>query len=624
MALRRSNGPLPLPRVIPIEERETTPTSTAATDKARQALRRLAPMAAHHKGVLLASLGWSLGALLLQVELPQVLGANVIDHALLPALRSGDAQRALAEHRLEMSVATLVVLGVAASVLTALSRRTMVEGAYRVEGELRKALFEAFHRLPPAFFDQTQVGQLASRADSDLQAIQQFLLLGPQIVVRCLVALVAFGFMLALSPLLAVAAMATMPFVYLSSTRLRRALRPVSWLIQARLADLATVVDESVSGVRVVRALAAEERQISALAEAAGRLRWAYVRDADTRATWAPVVQSGAQVGLALVLVVGGWLVIHHQLQVGTLVTFTFWIGMLQAPFQMLGMLFVMSQRASVSAERVVELLDSPPDSDLPQAVDLVAPRGRVAFEGVCFAYPDRPGRVLDGLSLTVEEGEVVAIVGRSGAGKTTLGRLLVRFYEPQQGRVTLDGLDIKTLRAASLRRAVGLVGDDTHIFSASLWDNLVLARPEARREEVLAAAAAAGVDEFALRLAHGYDSIVGEAGQSLSGGQRQRLALARALLANPRVLFLDDATSALDAETERQVLDALGRLAGHRTLIMTASRLSTVLLASRVIVLEGGKVVADGSHSELLASSPAYRNLIEDEATPAYERGRQ
>jgi ATP-binding cassette subfamily B protein len=609
--------------MTPVDSSQGAPQAPAGTTKARSAMRKLAPMVTRHKLIILASLAWSIGALFLQVELPQVLGANVIDHALLPALRSNGADRSLAEHRLLASVGALVALGVAASVMTALSRRTMAEAAYRVEGELRKAVFEAFHQLPARFFDQVQVGQLASRADSDLQAIQQFLLLGPQIVVRCLVALVALGFMLALSPLLALASMATMPFVYFTSARLRRALRPLSWLIQMRLADVATVVDESVSGAQVVRALAAEDRQISALAEAAGRLRWAYVRDADTRATWAPVVQNVAQVGLAMVLVVGAWLVAHHHLQVGALITFTFWIGMVQAPFQMLGMLFVMSQRASVSAERVAELLDSPKDADPPEAIELVRSRCSVAFEAVSFAYPASAKWVLDGFDLAVEPGEAVAIVGKSGAGKTTVGRLLVRFYQPQEGRILLDGLDLRSLSGRSLRESVGFVGDDAYIFSASLFDNLAFARPEADRAEVFAAAAACGVDEFAQRLPQGYETLLGEQGLSLSGGQRQRVALARALLADPPVLFLDDATSALDAETERAVLlHALGSLTGRRTLLIVASKLSTALLASRVVMVHDGRVVADGKHDKLLVSCPLYKDLAQNRVAPTAGQG--
>ncbi|HET9689851.1 MAG TPA: ABC transporter ATP-binding protein, partial [Acidimicrobiales bacterium] len=478
--------------------------------------------------------------------------------------------------------------------------------------DLRNMIYTHLSRMSFDFYDRVQTGQLISRANSDIRSVQMYLTFGPSILVQCLVALVAFGYMLRTDALLAVVAMGAMPFIYVASVRMRRRLFPVSWLIQSRLAEVATIVDENVNGVRVVKSFAAEGRQLDLLARAAERVRWAYVKDADIRAQFTPLVQNLSQLGLALVVLVGGYLVVHDRLQVGTILTFSFWIAMLQAPFQMLGMMIMLGQRASASAQRIYEVLDRAPSvTDADDAVDLTACAGDVDFDAVTFRYSADGPAVLDGFSLHVPAGQTVAVVGRTGSGKSTIARLLDRFYDVEAGAVRVDGTDVRRLTLASLRANVGIVLDEPFLFSMSVRDNIAYGRPDADFADIEAAARAAGADGFIRELAAGYDTVVGERGYTLSGGQRQRIAIARTLLVNPPVLVLDDATSAIDVQVELEIHSSLRRLMAGRTTIIVAHRLSTINLADRVVLVDGGRVVADGTHAELLATVPLYAEVL-------------
>jgi len=439
-----------------------------------------------------------------------------------------------------------------------------------------------------------------------------YMTFAPMILVQCSIAVVAFGFMLSIDVPLAFVAMATMPLVFIVGHRMRKSMFPVSWLIQSRLADVATIVDENVNGVRVVKSFAAEQNQLRALAKAAAAVQWAYVKDADLRARWTPAVQNLPQVGLALVLGFGGWMVIQGHLGVGAILAFNTYLFMLQAPFMMLGMIIMMGQRAAASAERIYEILDEQPTIvDRPGAVDLAAPQGDVRFEHVSFAYgPDLP-LVLSELDLHLRPGETVALVGRTGSGKSTLARLIPRFYDVTDGRVLVDGHDVRDLTLESLRANVGVVLDEPFLFSVSIRDNIAYGLPEVPLAQVERAARAAGAAEFVGELPDGYDTVVGERGYTLSGGQRQRIAIARTLLVNPPILVLDDATSAIDVQVEQQIHEALRVLMQGRTTLIVAHRLSTISLADRVILLEGGNVVADGTHAELLATTPLYGEVL-------------
>ena len=418
--------------------------------------------------------------------------------------------------------------------------------------------------------------------------------------------------------------MISMPFIYLVGVKMRKSLFPVSWLIQSRLAEVATVVDENVNGVRVVRSFAAEQQQLGQLATAADRVQWGYIKDADLRARFAPLVQNLSQVGLVFVLLVGGWMVIYDHLPVASIVSFNLYLVMMQAPFMMLGMLIMMGQRASASAGRIYEILDEQATIvDRPGAVDLVDSRGDVEFDGVTFAYAadsllSKPGDDDDGhrdilrdFDLHMRPGETIALVGRTGSGKSTVARVLARFYDATGGTVRVDGHDVRDLTLTSLRANIGVVLDEPFLFSVSIRDNIAYGRPDATMEEVVAAAEAAGASGFINRLSEGYDTVVGERGYTLSGGQRQRIAIARALLINPPILILDDATSAIDVKVEQRIHSSLRVLMEGRTTLIIAHRLSTISLADRVVLLDGGRIVADGTHAELLASTPLYSEVL-------------
>ncbi|MGH9102685.1 MAG: ABC transporter ATP-binding protein, partial [Acidimicrobiales bacterium] len=553
-----------------------------------------------HRGAFAFALVLSFAGLLMQVQIPELL-----DQAVTRSLQ-------LRTVPLAHYVWLVLGLALAGGVANYLSRLYLMRTAYAMEFDLRNIIYEHLTTMSFPFYDRVQSGQLISRANSDIRSVQMYLTFAPVILVQCAIALVAFGYMLSIDVPLAFVAMATTPLVYVVSMQMRKSMFPISWLIQARLAEVATIVDENANGVRVVKSFAAEARELASLASAAQRVRWAYVRDADLRARFTPAVQNLPQVGLALLLLFGGYLVVQGNLRVGAILAFAAYVGMLQAPFQMLGMIIMLGQRAKASAGRIYEILDQQPTVvDRPGAVDLVRCKGDVRLESVGFSYGDDAPEVLSGLTLHVAAGETVAVVGRTGSGKSTLARLLPRFYDVSDGSVRIDGHDVRDLTLASLRAQVGVVPDEPFLLSASIRDNIAYGRPDADLADVEAAARAAGAEEFVVQLPGGYDTVVGERGYTLSGGQRQRIAIAAALLANPPVLVLDDATSAIDVQVELQVHEALRELMRERTTIVVAHRLSTIGLAGRVVLVDEGRVVAEGTHAELLASSELYVEVL-------------
>ncbi|HEX5265850.1 MAG TPA: ABC transporter ATP-binding protein [Acidimicrobiales bacterium] len=577
------------------------PEATIDTDREKTWLRRAIPIVLAHKAMFLTSLVSSFVGLVLQVQIPNIIGTDAIDQSIL-------LHKVPLGHYVQLALVLAVLAGLCAYV----SRLFLMRTAYQIEFDLRNIIYEHLSRMSFSFYDRVQTGQLISRANSDIRSVMMYLTFGPSILVQCLMAVVAFVFMLRINVPLAFVAMVTMPFIYVGGVRMRKVMFPVSWMIQSRLADVATIVDENINGVRVVKSFAAEPQQLRLLAQAAERLRWAYVRDADLRARFTPLVQNLSQVGLALVLLFGGYLVVHDHLQVGTLLTFSFWIVMLQIPFQMLGMLIMMGQRAAASAERIYEILDERPTVvERPGATDLAAAAGDVVFDDVTFSYsPDGPN-VLDGLDLHLRPGETVAVVGRTGSGKSSVVRLLDRFYDVTGGAVRIDGQDVRDVTLTSLRSQVGLVLDEPFLFSVSIRENIAYGRPDADFADIEAAARAAGADGFIRALPDGYDSVVGERGYTLSGGQRQRIAIARTLLDNPPVLVLDDATSAIDVKVELEIHSGLRRLMEGRTTLIVAHRLSTISLADRVVLMDRGRVVAEGTHAELMAGTPLYSEVL-------------
>ena len=593
----------PATEFIPMAEvaRNDAPRATIDPDKSLSWLRRALPVMKAHQGMFVTSLVLAFVGLILQVQIP-----NLLNHAL---------NNSIVKHTVPLNhyVWWIVGLGLLGGVAGYISRLYLFETAYNIEYDLRNIIYEHLTRMSFSFYDRVQSGQLISRANSDIRSVQMYMTFAPLILVQCSMAVIAFVFMLSINVPLAFIAMATMPFVYFTGVKMRKSMFPVSWIIQARLADVATIVDENVNGVRVVKSFAAEEQQLRALSGAAEKVKWGYIKDADLRAQFTPLVQNLPQVGLALVLVFGGYMVIHGGLGVGAILAFNSYLLMLQAPFMMLGMLIMMGQRAAASADRIYEILDEQPTvTDTPGAVDLQGVRGDIRFNHVDFSYhPDDERLVLADFDLHITPGETVALVGRTGAGKSTVSRLLTRFYDVTAGSIRIDDHDIREVTLASLRANVGIVLDEPFLFSVSVRDNIAYGKPGASIDEVEAAARAAGAHEFISHLDHGYDTVVGERGYTLSGGQRQRIAIARTLLVNPPILILDDATSAIDVQVEQEIHANLAVLMEGRTTLIIAHRLSTISLADRVVLLDSQKIVADGTHAELLATTPLYADVL-------------
>jgi ATP-binding cassette, subfamily B, bacterial len=608
---------LPLAAYVPMgaTSRYTKPKATVDPDRTKSWIKRATPIVMAHKLEWFSALIFSFLGLIIQVWIPKILQEG-ITNALINQTQP-----------LHNYVELIAVLGFFTGLFGYISRNNLFKVAYAIEFDLRNILYEHFTRMSFPFYDRVQSGQLISRANSDIRSVQMYLTFAPMILVQCSIALVAFAFMLSISVPLAFVAMASMPFIYIVGIKMRKSLFPVSWLIQSRLAEVATVVDENVNGVRVVRSFAAEQQQLGQLAKAADRVQWGYIKDADLRARYAPLVQNLSQVGLVLVLLVGGWFVIHDHLPVASIVSFNLYLVMMQAPFMMLGMLIMMGQRASASADRIYEIIDEKPTIvDRPGALDLVDCQGDVEFDNVSFAYADDsllsktsddgPREILRNLNLHLHPGETIALVGRTGSGKSTVARVLARFYDATGGTVRVDGHDVRDLTLTSLRANIGVVLDEPFLFSVSIRDNIAYGRPDASLEEVMAAAEAAGATAFIDRLSDGYDTVVGERGYTLSGGQRQRIAIARALLVNPPILILDDATSAIDVKVEQRIHSSLRVLMEGRTTLIIAHRLSTISLADRVVLLDGGRIVADGTHAELLATTPLYSEVLAQAAS--------
>jgi ATP-binding cassette, subfamily B, bacterial len=602
---------------VAVLSRYLPPKCTIDPDRSKSWLRRAMPIMRAHRGIFITSLVLSFAGVVLQVQIPNLLNKaitnSVVVHAAAPGPLVWWRRAPLPGVPLSFYVWWIVALAVVGVIVGFISRYFLFLTAYAIEFDLRNIIYQHLIRMSFPFYDRVQSGQLISRANSDIRSVQMYMTFAPMILVQCGVAVVAFAYMLSIDVPLAFVAMVTMPFIYFVGVRMRKSMFPVSWLIQARLADVATIVDENINGVRVVKSFAAEPQQLRALVSAAQRVRWGYVKDADLRATWSPVIQNLPQLGLSLVLLVGGDMVIHGRLGIGAILAFNAYLLMLQAPFMMLGMIIMMGQRAAASASRIYEILDEMPTVvDRQGAVDLTECEGDIRFEAVDFSYPGSGGTaVLSDFDLHLRPGETVALVGRTGSGKSTVARLIARFYDVDGGSVQIDGRDVRDITVASLRSHVGIVLDEPFLFSVSIADNIAYGNPTASPADIVAAAVTAGADEFIRELPQGYDTVVGERGYTLSGGQRQRIAIARTLLVNPPVLVLDDATSAVDVQVEQEIHRELRVLMQGRTTLIVAHRLSTISLADRVVLLEGGRVVADGTHAELLATVPLYAEVL-------------
>jgi ATP-binding cassette subfamily B protein len=490
--------------------------------------------------------------------------------------------------------------------------------ALSVQYDLRNEMQEHLQAMDLANLDRMPTGQLVARVNSDSTLLQGFLMFFPMMTGNVLLLVFSLGVMFYLSPMLALVSVVLAPSVAFISYRMRSRIFPATWDAQQHEGEVLQIVDEDINGVRIVKAFGQEEHEMGRLVSATKLLFGSQLRAVRLQARYQPLLGAIPALAQVVILALGGWMALHHQISLGTFLAFSTYVSQFVAPARQLANVLTIAQQARAGAERIFQLIDvAPAIADAPDAVDLPDIAGEVTFSGVHFGYDDGPS-VLRGFDLHIAAGERVAIVGPSGSGKTTAAMLVPRFYDPEAGTVMLDGHDVRHVTLASLRRQVGIAFEESFLFSDTVRANIAYGRPDATDAEVESAASAAQAHEFIMELPRGYNTVVGERGLTLSGGQRQRIALARAILSGPRVLVLDDATSSVDARVEESIHEALRAIMAGRTTLLIAHRRSTLHLADRIVVMEHGRVVEQGTHEQLVARSAMYRALLaglDDEA---------
>jgi ABC-type multidrug transport system fused ATPase/permease subunit len=531
----------------------------------------------------------------------------VTAHAIDDAITPRDAGK------LWVFVWAIIGLGALRAVLMAARRLISGKQALAVEMDMRQGLYAHLVRLSFGFYDRHQTGQLMSRATVDLQGVRFFLGYGlifffQNILTVVSVTVVLFFF----EWKLALIVLAITPVLVVLAYRYSHVAHPTLRDVQQKLADVATVAEENIVGVHVVKSFAQEPKEQEKFTDRSEAVFQQTLRANRQRALYVPFISWVPMLAQAAVLLVGARMVANGQLTVGGFIAFNLYLGMLIMPLRSLGMWIGQAQRATASGERIFQVMDEPEEvADRPDAILLPEGGGHLRFEGVGFEYLDgRP--VLQDIDLELAPGKTIALIGHTGSGKTTLTSLVPRFYDVTEGRVTIDGADVRDVTLVSLPRAFGVISQDPFLFSETVRENIAFGAPQLSDEEIERAARLAEAHEFIVRLPDGYDTIIGERGITLSGGQRQRLAIARALAVDPRVLILDDATASVDASTEARIRLGLREAMRNRTTLIIAHRLSTIALADELVVLEGGRVVARGTHDELLETSPVYREIYE------------
>jgi ABC-type multidrug transport system fused ATPase/permease subunit len=569
---------------------------------------------------------WSLALSVVLAVGSQVAGLAI------PALTGkiiDDAIRPRDEQLLWTLVALVAVAGLVRALLLLGRRFIAGRQALGVEFDLRNALYGHLLRLSWGFYDRHQTGQLMSRATVDLQGVRFFLGYGLIFFSQHILTIGAvtailfvYDWRLALITLAITPALVVVAYLY------SRQSHPILRDVQQRMADMTTVAEEAIVGVNVVKAFAQERREEKRFVGRNEAVFDESIRATRQRAFYVPLLSFLPLLAQAAVLLAGGHLVVNGSLTIGAFVAFNVYVLMLVMPLRMLGMWIGQAQRATASGERIFEVLDEPEEIvERPGAVSLPPGDGRLRFEHVTFGYdPEHP--VLRDVDLEIEPGQTVALIGHTGSGKTTLTALLPRFYDATEGRVVIDGADVRDLRLTELRSAIGVVSQDPFLFSTTVRENIAFGAPWATEEDIVRAARMAQAEEFVLQLPDGYDTVIGERGITLSGGQRQRLAIARAILVDPRVLVLDDATASVDATTEARIRLGLREAMKGRTTLIIAHRLSTIALADEIVVLEHGRVAARGTREELTETSAVYRDieehgLLELEVMEAVEEAR-
>ncbi len=520
-----------------------------------------------------------------------------------------------------IAVGGLVGVAVVRGLFTFLQGYLAERASQGVAFDLREGLFSRLQRLSFSYYDQAQTGQLVTRLTNDVEQVRTFV--GGGIVQMAAAGVTLIGtviLLLAINARLAVVALLTIPPIVLLLLRFVSRVGPLFGRVQVALGKLNTILQEDLQGLRVVRAFAREDFEASRYRAANENLRDRNIETVQAISNNFPFVVFFANLGTLAVVWFGGLEVLGSRLTIGELIAFNSYLGFLVQPILTLGFLAASISRAGASALRVFEVLDAPLEvQDKPGAKELPAVQGKVEFREVRFRYAGSEREILRGVSFTVQPGQVVALLGTTGSGKSTLTNLIPRFYDATAGAVLIDDLDVRDVTLESLRSQVGTVLQEALLFSGTVRENIAYGKPEATQAEVEAAAQAAQAHEFVMHLPNGYDTVVGERGVGLSGGQRQRIAIARALLVNPRLLILDDSTSAVDAQTEGLIQDALDRLmrAAHRTTFVIAQRVSTVRDANLILVLDDGAIKASGTHEELLQTSELYNEILGSQLKP-------
>ncbi len=519
---------------------------------------------------------------------------------------------------LGLSVLGLIALTALKGVFTFFQGRWTEIASQSVAYDLRNAIQQKLTLLSFSFHDQSETGQLLSRAVQDVERIR--FLTGRatlRITDAVVLALGTAVILFTMNPRLALLVTLTLPLLTHRAIYLGSRLRPLGLEIQNQLGVVTTVLEQNQRGARVVKAFAQEQAEIDKFEKENNIWFHLSQRSASIQSIHGPLLDLIANIGTVAIIWYGGTLVINGELTVGELVAFTTYLGQLFNPIRLIGNFVPAIAMASSAASRIFEILDAVPDvRDNPRAKTLPAVQGRVRFEDVTFAYAGTR-TVLDRINLDVQPGQIVALLGQTGSGKSTITNLIPRFYDPTQGRILIDEIDIRDVMLQSLRSQVGLVLQETTLFIGSIYENIAFGRHGATEEDVYEAARAAQAHEFIQSMPNGYETVVGERGVTLSGGQKQRIALARALLTDPRILILDDATASVDTETERLIQKALDRLMEGRTTFVIAHRLSTVRRADVILVMEGGRIAARGTHQELLETSPLYANVYARQLRP-------
>ena len=539
--------------------------------------------------------------------------AAAIGMAYLTGTGLGEALTAPVPRELYVIAALVLAVGVARALF--MSGRRLISGrqALGVEFDMRNALYAKLLRLSFGFYDRHQTGQLLSRATVDLQTVRFFLGYGLVFLFQNILTIVAAtAIMFIVNWRLALVATAVTPLIVIIAYRYSSVAHPVLRDVQQKMADVSTVAEENIVGVHVVKSFAQERNELDKFSDRTERVFDRSIDANKQRALYVPLLSFLPLIMQAGVLLVGGRMVANGTLDFGSFFFFNILVVMLVMPLRMLGMWVGQSQRATASGERIFEVMDEPEEiSEKPDATEMPPGDGQVRYEHVTFEYaPGRP--VLHDIDLELEPGKTVALIGHTGSGKTTLASLVPRFYDVTEGRLTIDGADVRDVKLQSLRREIGIVSQDPFLFSATVRENISFGRPDATDEDIARAARLAQAHEFIERLPDGYETVIGERGITLSGGQRQRLAIARALVMEPRILILDDATASVDATTEAKIRLGLREAMKGRTTIIIAHRLSTISLADELVVLDAGRIAGRGTDEELLQTNAVYRDIHE------------